>query len=213
MRRFDVRMIFGAGLMLLGGLMLLEKFGILRGASSLFWGAAFLVAAAYFLYVFFQSPQGRWWAIIPAMALLGMGASAILPRVFSGLGGGIFLGALGVAFFIVYFTDHSRWWGIIPGGVLLTLAGVSTLADSDQFSAFGSGSIFFVGLALTFLLVAVLPNPFEKMQWAYIPAVVLFIMGAVLGSTSTAGLADYVWPVALIIVGVLVIFGFFYKRE
>jgi hypothetical protein len=213
MRRFDVRMIFGAGLMLLGGLMLLEKFGILRGASSLFWGAAFLVAAAYFLYVFFQSPQGRWWAIIPAMALLGMGASAILPHVFSGLGGGIFLGALGVAFFVVYATDRSRWWGIIPGGVLLTLALVSVLADSDTFNALGSGSIFFVGLALTFLLVALLPNPVGKMQWAYIPAAVLFIMGAVLGSTSTAGLADYVWPVALIIVGLLVIAGFFYKRE
>lgn len=213
MKRFDVRMVFGLGLMLLGGLMLLEKFGILRGASSLFWGAAFWVGAAYFLYIFVKNPQGTWWAIIPAMALLGMGASAILPHVFSGLGGGIFLGALGVAFFIIYATDRSRWWGIIPGGVLLTLAVVSVLADSDTFNAFGSGSIFFVGLALTFLLVALLPNPFGKMQWAYIPAAVLFIMGAVLGSTSTAGLADYVWPVALIIVGLLVIFGFFYKRE
>jgi hypothetical protein len=213
MRRFDIRMIFGLGLMLLGGLMLLEKFGILRGASSLFWGAAFLVGAAYFFYVFVQSPQGSWWAIIPAMALLGMGASAILPHVFSGLGGGIFLGALGVAFFVVYATDRLRWWGIIPGGVLLTLALVSVLADSDTFNALGSGSIFFVGLALTFLLVALLPNPVGKMQWAYIPAAVLFIMGAVLGSTSTAGLADYVWPVALIIVGLLVIAGFFFKRE
>jgi len=213
MRRFDIRTVFGLGLMLLGGLMLLEKFGILRGAPSLFWGAAFIVTAAYFLYVFFQSPQGNWWAIIPAMALLGMGGSAILPRVFSGFGGGLFLGALGVAFFVVYATNHSRWWGIIPGGVLLTLALVSVLADFDRFNAFGSGSIFFVGLALTFLLVALLPNPFGQMQWAYIPAVILFIMGAVLGSTSTAGLADYVWPVALIIVGVLVIFGFFYKRD
>jgi hypothetical protein len=213
MKRLDFRMIFGLGLMLLGGLMLLEKFGILRGASSLFWAAAFLVAAAYFLYVFIKSPQGTWWAIIPAMALLGMGASAILPHVFNGLGGGIFLGALGVAFFTIYATDHSRWWGIIPGGVLLTLAAVSTLAGSDTFNAFGSGSIFFVGLALTFLLVALLPNPFGKMQWAYIPAAVLFIMGAILGSTSTAGLADYIWPVALIIVGLLVIAGFFYNRE
>jgi hypothetical protein len=213
MRRFDLRMVFGLGLMLLGGLLLLEKFGILRGASSLFWGAAFLVAAAYFLYVFFQSPQGRWWAIIPAMALLGMGGSAILPHVFSGLGGGLFLGGLGVAFFVVYATDRSRWWGIIPGGVLLTLATVATLENYDTYNILGSGSVFFVGLALTFLLVAILPNPQGKMQWAYIPAAVLFIMGAVLGSTSTAGLADYIWPVALIIVGVLVTVGFFYNRN
>ncbi len=213
MRRFDLRMVFGLGLVLLGGLMLLEQFGLLRGVSSLFWGAVFIVGAAYCLYLFFQSPQRNWWTIFPAMAFLGMGASAILPRVFSGFGGGIFLGALGLAFLIVYATDHSRWWGLIPGGVLLTLAVVSTLAEIEQFNAFNSGSIFFVGLALTFLLVALLPNPQGKMQWAYIPAIVLFIMGAVLGSTSTAGLADYIWPGALIIVGFLVIFGFFYNRE
>jgi hypothetical protein len=213
MKRFDFRFIIGAGLVLLGGLMLLEKFGVLHGASSLFWGAALWVAAAYFFYVFIQSPQGRWWAIIPAMALLGMGGSAILPLVFSGWGGGMFLGSLGVAFLIVYFTDHSRWWGIIPGGVLLTLAAITVVDESAKFGSLGSGSLFFLGLGLTFLLVALLPNPVGKMQWAYIPAVVLLLMGAFLGSAVTAGLADYIWPVALIVAGLLVVFGFFYKRE
>lgn len=213
LRRVDFRSLFGAGLVLLGGLMLLEKFGILRGASSLFWGAALWVGAAYFFYVFAQSPQGRWWAIIPAMALLGMGGSAILPLVFSGLGGGVFLGALGVAFLIVYLTDRSRWWGLIPGGVLLTLAVISVVDEAPAFRALDSGSLFFLGLGLTFLLVALLPNPSGSMQWAYIPAVVLLLMGAFLGSSATAGLADYVWPVALILAGLLVVFGFFYKRE
>lgn len=209
MKRLDVRAFFGGGLILLGSLMLLEKFGLVHGAASLFWGAALLLGAAYFLYVFVQSPQGRWWAIIPAMALLGMGGSAILPQAFSGADGGLFLGGLGLAFIIIYITDRSRWWGIIPGGVLITLAIVASLEQTDWIN---TGSLFFVGLGLTFLLVAILPNPSGKMHWAYIPAAVLVLMGALLGSQSTAGLTDYVWPAALIIVGLVVVVNFFIKK-
>jgi hypothetical protein len=209
-KRFDVRTLFGGGLILLGVLMLLERIGLLHGAANLFWGVALLLAGAYFLYVFAQNPRERWWAIIPSMALLGMAASTVLPETFSGLGGGLFLGGLGLAFMIVYLTDRSRWWGIIPGGVLLTLALVASL---DQTNWINSGSLFFVGLGLTFLLVAILPNPSGQMQWAYIPAVVLVLMGALLGMRATAGLADYIWPSALIIVGLVVLVTFFTKKE
>ncbi|HEY3311301.1 MAG TPA: hypothetical protein VGK00_06635 [Anaerolineales bacterium] len=210
MKQFDFRTWFGAGLVLLGGLMLLEKFGVLRGATGLFWGAALWLAAAYFIYMFVRAPQERWWAIIPAMALLGMGGAAILPRVFSGVGGGIFLGALGLAFIIVYLTDHARWWGLIPGGVLLTLAMVSTVGVSN---AFNTGSLFFIGLGLTFLLVAVLPTPGGNMGWAYIPAAVLVLMGALLASRATAGLVDYITPTALIVVGLVVVYRFLMKKD
>ena len=213
MKRLDVRTIFGGGLLLLGCLLLLEKLNVLRGASDLFWGVIFLLGAAFFLSVFAQSPRGRWWAIIPAMALLGMGGSAILPRAFSGWGGGIFLGALGLAFWVIYATDRSRWWGIIPGGVLMTLAAVSVLNDTQRLGSLNTGSLFFVGLGLTFLMVALLPNPIGKMQWAYIPAITLVLMGALLGSQATSGLADYIWPAALILTGLLVLYGFYFKKD
>lgn len=213
MKRLDFRLFVGLGLLLLGGLMLFEQAGWLRGASSLFWGAAFWVAAAYFGWFFFQAPGERWWAVIPAMALFGLGGSAILPVFFEGLGGGFFLGALGLAFFIIYATDRSRWWGIIPGGVLLTLALVATVDESRFLGQVDSGSLFFFGLGLTFLLVALLPNPVGQMQWAYIPALVLLAMGAFLGNQMTSGYADYLWPAALILAGLLVVAGFFFKRE
>lgn len=210
MRRFDIRIILGAGLIVLGGLMLLEKMGVLRGAGSLFWGAAFLVGAAYFFYIFLKDPRGRWWMIIPGMVLLGIGGHAFLPAAFEGWDGALFLGAIGLAFWIVYLTDHSRWWGIIPGGVLLTLAAVTVV--NENLSSIATGSVFLLGLALTFVLVALLPNPVGKMQWAYIPAAVLAVMGALLGSASTSGLVGYVWPAALIVAGILTIFGFFFRR-
>ncbi len=213
MKRFDFRIMLGGGLMLIGLLLLLEKMNIISGAADIFWGAIMLVAGAGFALAFIQKPRERWWAIIPTMALLGLGASAILPRAFSGITGGLFLGALGLAFFIVYFTDRSRWWGIIPGGVLMTLALVDGLALGDRAGDFGSGSLFFLGLGLTFLLVALLPNPVGKMQWAFIPGGILVAMGALFGSQSTAGLIGYIWPAALMLIGVVVLIGFFLKKE
>lgn len=210
MKKFDLRTIFGGGLVLLGGLMLLEKLKILSGAAGLFFGAALFLTSIYFFSVFFSNINGRWWAIIPAMALIGMSINAILPEFISDVGGGVFLGALGLAFFIVYFTDQSRWWGIIPGGVLITLAGITILDYTDTMN---TGSIFFLGLGMTFLLVALLPNPFGKMQWAYIPAGVLVLMGALMGSQVTSGLSGYVWPVAMILMGLAVIINFIIKKE
>ena len=210
MKRNGLQTIFGAALILLGGLLLLEKFGFLKGSAAMFWGVVLLVGAGYFLYVFVQSPQGRWWAIIPGMALLGMAGSELMPKAFEWLSGGLFLGAMGLAFIIVYLTDRAKWWGIIPGGVLITLAVVASLEKSDLAN---NGSLFFVGLGLTFLLVAVLPNPAGTLQWAYIPAVVLLLMGALLGTQISAGLADYIWPAALIIAGLVVVLSFFLKQK
>lgn len=212
MKRFDFRAIFGASLILLGGLMLLEKLNIIQGASGIFWGLIFLAGAGIFLMVLLQDPQNRWWAIFPAAALGGMGGAAILPDAFSGWGGGIFLGTLGLGFFVVYLINRAHWWAIIPGGVLLTLASVTTLTELETFKAAHTGSIFFIGLGFTFLLVAFLPNPQGETRWAYIPAIALVLMGGLLGTQATAGLVGYVWPTALILAGLLVILGFFRQK-
>jgi hypothetical protein len=53
------------------------------------------------------------------------------------------------------------------------------------------------------LLVAVLAS----MQWAYIPGVVLLVMGALLG-TPFVGTLSFIWPAVLIIGGLILIFQF-----
>lgn len=210
MRRFDFRIFFGGALIFFGGLLLLEKMGILRGAAGLFWGLLFLLGAGYFFQIFLRKPDTHWWAIIPSMVFFGIGAGAILPMVFGDWGGALFLGSIGIAFWLVYLTDRSRWWGIIPGGVLLTLAAI-TLVD-NVFNGAETGGLFFLGLGLTFFLVALLPNSVGKMGWAYIPGAILVVMGALLGGRS-AGLAAYLWPVVLILIGGALLFFYFFKRE
>jgi hypothetical protein len=203
MNRINFRILIGGALILLGGLMLLERFGIFRGATDIFWSVIFLAGGVFFLYRFALNMRGEWWALIPGLALMGVGASIVLPERWSGLS---FLGLLGISFLAIYLSNRQRWWAIIPGGVLITLGIVAALTDT--YGARETAGIFFLGLGLTFLLVAVLAS----MQWAYIPGVILLLMGAALGYTSMTGAFNYVWPAALILMGLLLIFQFVRPR-
>lgn len=201
MKRVDFRILIGAGLIVMGALMLLERLGLFRGAVDLFWGAVFLIGGAYFLYRFASNPSIDWWAAIPGFALVGLASESLLPRMFGDWGGLFFLGALGLSFFAVYLSGRHRWWAIIPGGVLITLAVITVLEEGLGVQE--TGGFLFVGLGLTFLLVAVAAS----MRWAYIPGVILLAFGAVLGTTYVGAL-DFLWPAALVVCGLLLIWRF-----
>jgi hypothetical protein len=198
MKRFDYRILVGAALILGGILMLLDRTGVLKGATDLFWAGILAVAAAIFLFWFF-SDRSKWWAAIPGFTLAGMAASSLLlDRI--GWGGLAFLGGMGVGFWAIYLTGPARWWAIIPGGVLLTL-GV-TAVMSDAFGVVDSGGVFFVGLGITFVLVALL----ARLRWAFIPAAVLLLLGFFLG-TPFVGVMEYIWIGLLLIAGAVMVFS------
>jgi hypothetical protein len=136
--------------------------------------------------------------VLTALSLLILASS-----YFEEYSGAIVLGGIGLTFFIVYLTSpQERWWALIPGGVLATLAGMTIAAE--RFGEFQTAGFFFLGLALTFLLVALLAG----MKWAYWPAMVLGIMG-LLGLGSLLQFANYVWAVVLIAVGGFLIVRYF----
>src|SRR5512136_200050 len=152
MKRFDYRILVGAAFILGGILMLLDQTGVLKGATNFFWAGILAIGAAIFLFWFF-SDRSEWWAAIPGFTLAGMAVSSLLlDRI--GWGGLAFLGGIGVGFLAIYFTNRERWWALIPGGVLLTLGVTSVM--SDAYGVIDSGGVFFVGLGLTFILVALL---------------------------------------------------------
>ena len=201
MKRFDPRIIIGTLLILGGGLGFLQAFGFLRDASDVFWGLVFLAAGAVFLFMFASNfASGGWWAAFPGFVLAGIGVLILLPASLDNIGGAVFLGSIGLSFWVVYLTGHDRWWAIIPGGVLFTLAIVSALPDK-LLGGTDSGGVFFLGLALTFLLVALLAN----MRWAYWPAGVLGVFGTFLFFQSQIYLLSYIAAAALIVVGIFII--------
>jgi len=206
MRRFDPRLWLGVLLVLGGILSLLDATGIISNAGGIFWGLLFAAGGVFFLYMLVNDPN-NWWAAFPAFTLLGLAASSFLPDALEDFDGLVFFAGISLAFWWVYFTDRQRWWAIIPGGVLLTLGLVSVL---DSVSGGETGGFFFLGLGLTFVLVAVLPGEGGR-SWALIPGTVLLIFGAILG-TPLSGIADYLWPAVLILLGGYFVTGFFMNR-
>jgi hypothetical protein len=205
MKRFDSRILIGGGLVLLGALMFAERLGIFRGAIEIFWGIAFILGASYFLYRFARNTVADWWAVIPGLALAGLAAESLLPRLLGGSGGFFFLGSLGLAFFVVYLAHRQRWWAIIPGGVLASLAAIALLEETLGIS--DAGGLLFVGLGATFILLALATS----MRWAYIPGITLLAFGAILGLTATSGM-EYLWPAVLVACGLLLIWRFSRSR-
>jgi hypothetical protein len=201
MRQVDFRILIGAGLIVMGSLLFLERLGLFPGAIDVFWGVIFLAGAAYFLYRFATGPTVEWWAAIPGFALAGLAAESLIPKSLGDWDGLFFLGSLGLGFIAVYLSGRHRWWAIIPGGVLITLAVITVLEASlgDQ----GTGGLLFLGLGLTFLVVAMAAS----MRWAYIPGVILLAFGALLGTTQAGGL-DLLWPAALVVCGLILVWRF-----
>jgi hypothetical protein len=204
MKRLDPRILIGVLLLAGGGLSLMQAMGKLESAGDVFFGSIFLLAGFGFLSLLLG---GHWWSVFPGATLLGIGALILLPDALDDFGGMIFLGSIALAFWVVYLMDHvEKWWALIPAGVLTTLAVVTVLPE--RVGGMETAGILFLGLAATFLLVAVL----ARMKWAFWPAAALGVMGF-LGTISLLEFANYVWAVILIAAGAFLLVRFFASRS
>jgi len=198
-RWFESRVFWGVLLVLGGFAFLLQNLGYLT-FGGLFWALLFGLGGLFFLSFFFQGRE-NWWAVIPGMALISISAlmalESLLPLAADSWGGAIVLGGIALSFVIIYLISRQNWWAIIPAGVLLTLTLVILL---ESFFSLETGGIFFLGLGLTFALVALLPTPEGRMTWAWIPAGILLVLG-VLIFAAVERLFNYIWPLILIIAG------------
>ena len=202
--RLSAMTVWGLALLGAAALLLLDRLQ-LTGDGTLLWGSAFVAAGVVCVAVTRQGPQ-HWWAAIPAGALLGLGAAVVVDELPATAGtewaGAAFLALASTGFWAVYLRDRRRWWALIPAGVLLTLAGVA--AVEEQLGDDASGALFFLGLALTFALVAMLPADGPPRRWALIPAFVLGALGVVVVIVAVAGsdVLAWFWPAAFAVGGI-----------
>lgn len=200
-KRFDYRILLGILFILAGGLLLAERIGYLSRASDIFWGIVFLLGGVAFVSIFVG---GQWWAIIPGLALAGVAGSILLPTPWDGI---IMLAATALSFWLIYLTRRDFWWAIVPAGVLTTLAVIDYLPDNnDNQHAF----VLFLGLALTFLLLALLRH-----RWAFWPSLALALLALFFGIPALVPyirFMDYLWPLALLLAGFYLVFVYFRKR-
>jgi hypothetical protein len=201
----ESRVLWGS-LLILAGIVFLMRNAFNLQLGGLFWAALLALGGLAFITVYLND-RHQWWGLIPGFALLGVSATVFVgdffPRLDDILGGVFVLGGIGVAFGAVYLADRRNWWAIIPAGVMFTLAAISAL---DQLlGSFGTGGLLFLGLALTFALVALLPTPQGRMNWAWYPAAGLAVLGLFVTAVSE-NLMGYVWPLVLVLGGFLLIF-------
>ncbi len=204
--------VFWGSLLIIGGILFLIQniFGYQFG--SLFWSIAFGLGGLFFISLFISNRE-NWWGLIPGMTLIGIGLNiglgALFPQLERYIGGTIILGAIGLSFLIIYILNREYWWAIIPTGVLLSLAIVVGLESFISDMAFVS--LFFIGMGLTFAVVALIPTSEGKLKWAWLPAGVLLFMGLIFSAFSGAVMV-YVWPVVLIVGGLYLLYRTFSSR-
>jgi len=203
MKRDQSRLVWGALLILAGVMFMLQELNFLGNAFQYLWLLLMGAGAGVFLWIYFTKPE-RWWAIIPGLTLFGLVFVALedILNLLPGTdwSGAVFLGCIGLAFWLIYLRKREHWWAIIPGGVLLTLALVAGLDSMVEWTEV----IFFLGLAATFALVAVLPNQSHDTRWAFIPAGIMFILGFALFAPLQS-IIQILWPLALVGFGIYII--------
>ncbi len=205
MAKLSSRVLWGSILIIAGLLFLMESLGLM--VVGTIWPIVFGIAGILFVYSFIRDPQ-QWWPVIPGFTLLGLASviflDAVAPMLSSQLTGSVFLAWIGLSFLTILISTRGRqWWAVIPGGILLTLA-VVTAFEPFVTDVVG-GALFMFGVAATFVAVYLIPTTTgHKMRWALYPAAVVGIIGILL-LTAAVQLAQMVWPVALIAIGLYVI--------
>jgi hypothetical protein len=210
MRLLKERVFWGVLLVVVGGLLMLQALGVLAGAGVI-WTVLFGAAGIAFLYIYFQD-RAKWWAAIPGFALVGLSAVTAWDELGNGegkWGGVLLLGSIGVGFLAAYLAAREQWWALIPGGAFLTLALLAGFPA--RVAGTTTGGVLFLGLAATFGALALVPTPDGRMRWPIIPAAALVLVGALVTLEATTAL-NLVWPVALILGGVYLIFRAFGPR-
>ncbi len=203
MKWFSSRFLWGGLLIVFGALVLLENLGFMTLSGIT---AALLIAfgGLFFFSLYFQD-RNHYWPLIPGFTLISVAGVVILsqvsPKASEGWSGLIILGGIGLSFLVIFLLDRKQWWALIPAGVMITLAFVSAL---DEFYRMDAGGIFFLGLALTFALVALVPVPEGDNKWAWIPAGILGLIGVVIISSFNQW-AKNLWPLLLVLVGIYII--------
>lgn len=189
----------GGILVLVGIASILDSIGIIP-FGGLVWGSLFGLGGLAFILYLIQN-RTAWWAIIPGVVLLGLSAiiliSALFPNFEGEIGGAILFFSISIAFWVVYSMNNKFWWAIIPAGVLASL-GISILVGG--FTSFDGGGFFLMGIALTFVLLTILPGMEGNRQWPFIPAGILFVV-SLFALFEDFNISSLVWAFILIASG------------
>ena len=209
MNRRNNNIYIGVLIIAVGILALLINMHILHDLDDLFGGTLLLVGALFFLGLYSRN-RAKWWPLLPGVVLgvLGIGviSEILIADASDFIGAALFYG-LFVVFAFVFSRNKADWWAIIPAGACFTLGTVVLVDTTRMLDSDFTGMIFLLGLGLTFLYLWSLRNEVKNVGWSIWPAVVFIGLSLIVFVEQADWLeSDIVFPLVLILVGVLVIF-------
>jgi len=163
-----------------------------------------------FLVVFLRN-RDQWWALIPAYVLLvigvmlGLTESNVLPDDFVAT---YVLTAIALPFLVVFLRNREQWWALIPAYVLLIVGVMIGLTEGGVLSDLLVPAYILFAIAIPFFVVYARNT---RQWWALIPGGILAIIG--LSFLIAEAAAQYVAPVALVLVGIWIIVRQFTRQE
>ncbi len=190
----------------IAGLLLIVELEILQGDGIA--GYVLTAVALPFLVVYFRNRE-QWWALIPAYILLVVGLMVVLlDDVLQGTMVPAFvLSAIALPFIVIFARDRKNWWALIPAYVLLAVGLMVVLLEDVLGGNLVPAYVMFA-IALPFFAVY-LRN--RENWWALIPAGIMSVIGISFLIAEAA--VEYVFPVALILVGVWILTRQFMSKD
>ncbi|MBN2502531.1 MAG: hypothetical protein JXB38_17245 [Anaerolineales bacterium] len=172
------RILWGLGLILIGGFLLSLTLGWIPELSDSAWAVVFAIISLLLFINYFTVGFRQWGWLFPATttgsiaAIIWLSSTTLEGEWL----GALFLFSVSIPFWVAYISNRSaNWWALIPGGVLLALSLIPLLLV-EAFSGEMFGAVFMAAIGLVFLLVYLTRR---EQWWAIIPAGTTLTIGIV----------------------------------
>lgn len=210
-------LLWGLGLVVLGIFGLLYNFGVFDDYKTLLaYIVAGLLAVAGLLslgllvvrhdQIAFVVPGVSFLTLAALLYLLTLGT--VQPTWLAAL----FLAGMAVGYLALFLTNRrERWWALLQAGTIAVIALVGLGVGVPPENQYLLGTALFGGFALSYLLLFLAGGDRRGLLWALIMAVILglFAMttltGGVGGASTLAGTVVRLWPLALVLVGAVLL--------
>jgi len=211
MEKRVLNLIWGGLLILIGIFLLLLTTNVIdiRFDTSWLFGILFLIGFIFFMAVYFSARREQFWPLIPGITMLGLALLILSEKIgLQGqIGAGLFMLFIGLSFLAVYVFHRENWWAIIPAGMVGSVSLVILFGD-----ILGVG-LMFLGMGATFIaLYFVLAPTEERHWWPLVPGGILAFMGLLFLFFQRGEFGNFILPVALIIIGIVLIINSMKKK-
>jgi hypothetical protein len=203
MQKSGYRLIWSGLFIVLGLALLADNLDLLGDWNAPVWSLMLGAISLIFL-VTYISDRRQWWALIPGLTILGTAVGVFLAEQDLVEGywvASIILAGVGLPFVLIFFADRRQWWALIPGMTMCGIAVGVGLEGANVISDEAVGGVIVGGIGLGFLSIYLVDR---RQWWALIPG---GILGTIAVFLLLAAVAEFVWPLLLILLGVLMLWN------